>query len=350
VSAIPSCDIIIPVYNKPDITFGCLKSIAARTDGPFRLILIDNGSDEMTKRLLAEYKAAHGNVELIRNEENLGWVKAVNQGMARSAAPYICIMNNDTVVETDGWLSRMIAIAESAKDIGLVNPDFGGIEQGPCRSGEYIEIDFCRGYCVLIKRSVIDRIGLLDEEYGPGYYDDDDYSVRAIRSGFRCLRAVSVTVRHLRDSTFSTVFADEKRRELHQRNKELFYRKWGRRLRIVFILRRGATPEKARDAMLDLARRQHIVYLWNWAPKLGVEHINVRERSGWRPFPGISVVLALGLNLMKRSSKRYDAVFTDDVSMAERLGRILGGRIPAYSFDIGDRRRIVEIVDQIAKA
>jgi GT2 family glycosyltransferase len=347
-----SCDIVIPVFNKPEITAACLESIVKYTHSPYRIILIDNGSDEKTKNFLTDFKASHDNTLLIRSEDNLGWVRAVNRGIELSKAPYVCIMNNDTVVETDDWLARLISIAETEPDIGLVNPEFGDEKKSsiPAQPSArpFIEIDFCRGYCIVIKRAVIDRIGGLDEAYGLGYYDDDDYSIRAIRAGFRCVRAGGVTVRHLRDSTFSAMFADERRRDLHQKNKELFYAKWGKRLRVVFILTKNADRKKVFDLLIGLARRQHIVYLWNMTAPLGIEHINIRERGGWALFPKTACAVLLGFNSMKKEAKRYNIVFVDDPRFGLRLSR---NHSAIHYVDIGKGAdNVYQIVDPMARA
>ncbi len=341
-----SCDIILPVYNKPDLTENCLKSIEAKTRTPYRLIIIDNASDERTRKYLEDYKVSSPDCVLARNGENAGWVKAVNQGIRLSSAPYVCIMNNDTVVETDDWLGGLMALADAEKDIGLVNPDFG--EKAPHAGKKaYIEIDFCRGYCILVKRSVIDAIGGLDESYGLGYYDDDDFSVRAIRAGFRCVKASGVTVRHLRDSTFAALFQDDTRRALHEKNKQLFYSKWGRRLRLVFIVTASSDRKALAALLLAVARRQHIVYLWNTASPLNLEHVNVRERA-YVPF--ISRVLfssELLLNRMKKEAKHYDAVFVDD----QRIGAALPKDIvPVHYFDAAHVDDVLRAVDEAAFA
>lgn len=92
------CDIIIPVWNHKDITKDCIDSIIRNTVYPYSLILIDNASDADTKTYLESLKNNGSiDVKLIRNEENLGFVKAVNQGLKASGAPYVCIMNNDTI-------------------------------------------------------------------------------------------------------------------------------------------------------------------------------------------------------------------------------------------------------------
>ena len=139
-------DIIIPVFNETAITKNCLDSIDANSDTPYRLILIDNASGEEAKSYLEDFARSHNNATLVRNEANLGWVKAVNQGIKLSKSPYICIMNNDTVVKTPGWLAKLTAVAEAAGDIGLVNPRFNS-KSDNTKKEPYIEIDFCRGYC-----------------------------------------------------------------------------------------------------------------------------------------------------------------------------------------------------------
>jgi len=344
------CDIIIPVYNKPDLTGSCLDSIARHTHSPYTIILIDNASSEATKKLLRDFKETHSNVVLIENGENVGWVKAVNRGIRQSSAPYVCVMNNDTVVETDDWLARLIGVAEMAGDIGLVNPDFEGKCGCPRAAKPYIEIDFCRGYCIVIKRSVIDAIGGLDEAYGLGYYDDDDFSVRAIRAGFRCVKANNVTVRHLRDSTFSELFADAKRRELHRENRELFYARWGKRLRLVFIITKKTDRKKLADILLGIARRQHVVYLWNSTARLGIEHTNIREKRFWAPVSGLLFPVLTGLNRTKRPGKHYNAIFADDARLARSISRAARGGAAVYDFDAEkDAARIGSIVDAAAR-
>jgi GT2 family glycosyltransferase len=116
------CDVIIPIWNQPEMTKRCLDSVLAATAESVRLILVDNGSEPSTQDWLRQF-AAQSTVpaELIRNRENLGFIKAVNQGIRAARAPWVCLLNNDTVV-TSGWLTEMIRVAESDPKIGLVNP------------------------------------------------------------------------------------------------------------------------------------------------------------------------------------------------------------------------------------
>lgn len=343
------CDIIIPVYDRHDLTKDCLNSIYECTHTDFNLILIDNASGARTRAFLDKFVASTPNARLVRNNANLGWVRAVNQGMRLSSGGYICIMNNDTIVRTDNWLHRLIEIADSEADIGLVNPNFDVKRDTLRTSKPYIEIDFCRGYCVLVKRGVMEKIGVLDEAYGSGYYDDDDYSVRAIRAGFRCVKANSVLVAHLRDSTFKAVFAEDKRNALHERNKELFYSRWGRRLRLAFAITKTRDKKKMSDLLVGLARRQHILHVWNFSgTELAIEHVNVREKllPGFLSHPYLSAELYL--NSMKRPAKQYDIVFTDDGTACPKG---IGRRHNLCEVDFGkDASSIEKFVDKTAGA
>ncbi|MFA4981151.1 MAG: glycosyltransferase [Candidatus Omnitrophota bacterium] len=339
------CDIIIPVLDNLELTRNCLESVYANIHTPFGLILIDNGSAPETKNYLREFAASHKNVRLMENAENVGWVKAVNQGLKASSSRFMCVMNNDTIVRTGDWISKLIAVAKSGNDIGLVNPFFQAKRMCPECDAPFTEIDFCRGYCVLIKREVLDKIGLWDEAYGIGYYDDHDYSVAAIRAGFRCVRANDVFVEHLGDSTFCALFDDAKRRALHERNKRYFYSKWGRRLNIVFILARRNNNKSVEDILLALARRQHIIYLWNLTGlRLAIKHINIREKVVPPIIFKLLRFISIRLNGLKRESKRYDLIFVNDGPSA------LDDTANVYHVDAGrDAGRIMEIADKAAK-
>src|SRR3990170_4236843 len=114
------CDIVIPVWNQPELTKRCLESITQYTPEPHRVIVIDNASEEPTRNLLKNYSTLE-NVTLITNQENLGFAVAVNQGIRASGSEYVCFINNDVAV-TEGWLTELIDVANSDTKIGLVNP------------------------------------------------------------------------------------------------------------------------------------------------------------------------------------------------------------------------------------
>ncbi len=204
-----NCDIVIPVYNQLDYTRACLESIKNNTEYSHRIIVIDDASSQETKAYL-EILEKKKDIVLCRNENNLGWLDAVNKGITSALAEYVCVMNNDTIVYP-GWLEEMVSVAQKNPQFGLVNPEWqipkkfkGGREKYyyeviKKQSGKFIETDWVRGFCSLIKRAVIEKIGGLDKVFAPGYYDDWDYSLRAIREGFLAVKAQGAFVWHYKN-------------------------------------------------------------------------------------------------------------------------------------------------------
>jgi len=255
-AAEPICDILIPVWNQPVLTRRCLEAIHRKTRTPYRLILIDNGSREETRKILESWVGNPSRPAiLIRNGENLGYLGAVNQGLQISRAPYVFLLNNDIVV-TEGWLERMIAFAGSRPDVGLLNPEQN---HDPGKSmpedleafaasqvekpGEWMELDHCTGGCLLIKREVIEKIGFLDEAYGQGYYEDNDFSRRAQKAGYRCLRLLDTYVWHDIEGSFKL---DPELREKRRKNEAHFHSRWGPPLRILYPVHEGIDFRRAR--------------------------------------------------------------------------------------------------------
>lgn len=241
------CDIIILVWNQLAFTKDCINSILNNTDGDYSIIIIDNGSNDETRSYLESLKKMDKPaVSIIRNDKNLGFVKAANQGMALSKAPYMCLLNNDTLVTKD-WLKIMLNTIKSARDIGIVNPSSNNLGQRPANgepielyaenlkkdAGKFVELGAAIGFCMLIKHEVIDRIGVFDEIYGRGNFEDTDFSRRAVKAGYRCVMAYGAYVYHRENTSFSKVktFDDD-----FMRNKEIYEFRWGKPKRIAYIL------------------------------------------------------------------------------------------------------------------
>jgi len=324
-----SCDIIIPVYNRLRLTRGCLESILLNTDTPYRLILIDNGSDDDTRGYLENFAGSRENVTLVRNEANAGWVKAVNAGMNLSKSPYVCIMNNDTVVRTGSWLAKLIKILQDGRTIGMISPQFDIKGRGMYK-GSFVETDYCRGHCIVMKRELMEKIGPLDEAFGMGYYDDVDYSLSAVKAGYIPAMANDVLVEHVRNSTFSSVLDDRKIAELQEKNRKYLESKWGRRLRLVFIADCHIDLSKAEGLLFDIARRRHYIYIWNTGKPLGFPHTNMIEKRYPAVFSAVLFPVMLALNKLKKRGKRYDGVFYlkrgfnagDIISGIEKLSKV----------------------------
>lgn len=272
------CDIVIPIWNQLESTKECMDNLIKNTHYPYRLILVDNGSDDDTRLYLEGLKADRFlDVKLICNDKNLGFVKAVNQGLRASDAPYVCILNNDTI-PAPGWLEKMIRFADLHKEAGLLNPQcagHGNAGHGNAAINEharileknedkYMEMNQCFGYCMLIKRELIDKIGYLDEAFGIGGYDDTDYSMRAHKAGYACVNVHSSYVYHKQHMSFNAMGDREKLVSLGQ---AAYFKKWPRHLRIgiAFSLKDDAPDQDLENlfrGVLFLAREWCWVNFW----------------------------------------------------------------------------------------
>jgi len=324
------CDIIMPILNQLEYTKACIEHIEKKTRYPYRLILIDNGSEADTKEYL-ESLARRSDIEaeLIRNEENLGFLEAVNQGFRVSNAPYVCLQNNDTIV-TEMWLTKMIEILEKNERFGLINPtwegrsnnvsadEFNSLLEKEHKQKNFIETDWCRGFSVVIKRSVIDKIGHMDQIYEFAYFEDVDYSVRAIEAGFLCLRALNTYVYHVRNVTAQEFLKGDSLNKLHNKNQLVYFKKWGKPLRIFIILTKKVLSKKddlnkIEEAVFALARKQHRIYIWSPIRLYDrFEHTNIKLRVSQAALLKLLAFFDLYFTSRKKRDKRYNAIFGYD--------------------------------------
>jgi len=322
-------DIIIPVWNQLTLTRKCINSIRKNTLYPYGLIVIDNASNEETKAYLESLKEDENlDLILIRNEENLGFVKAANQGIRQSHAPYVCLLNNDTEV-TPGWLQEMVKVAQAKDEIGIVNANSNTLgtplSQGESPgefaeklkgySGEYTELGWATGFCMLVKRKVVGGVGLFDEIYGMGNFEDADFSKRAHELGFICVCAKAAYVYHHERRSF---IKHRKFDKNFQRNREIFYSKWGKQERILYVLTRDnqSYVVKLAQQALSLARAGHIV--WIISKGESMNKLNTHSNIYIYVLPEFCFNILSFWRVLKRK-KKFNKVYVDD----EHYGRAL---------------------------
>ena len=232
--------IVLITHNQLDYTHWCIESIRTRTDELYELIVVDNGSTDGT----VEYLRACDDVTLIENADNRGFPAAVNQGILASKGEFILLLNNDTVVTT-GWLRRMLETMRTDTQIGVVGPvsnHVSGEQQvpvsysnlnsldgfawdwGKSHQREQQDTDRIVGFCMLIRRAVIDAVGVLDERFGIGNFEDDDFTFRACRAGYRAVIVRDAFVHHFGERTFKASSVDFT--ELLETNRRVFADKW----------------------------------------------------------------------------------------------------------------------------
>ena len=196
--------IVMLTFNQLSDTRLCTESLEKNTGCDYELIFVDNGSTDGTRKYLDNLRETRKHVKTIFNKANLGFSMANNQGIGVAEGEYILLLNNDVVL-TEGWLERLMACAESGPAIGVVGPctnhavgeqvidvelelNQADINRFACmqllkNAGCWFETHRIIGFCMLIKREVIDKIGMLDERFGPGGYEDYDFCLRIRQAG-----------------------------------------------------------------------------------------------------------------------------------------------------------------------
>ncbi|HBV97887.1 MAG TPA: hypothetical protein DEF36_12690 [Desulfotomaculum sp.] len=237
---------VIPCLDQVEYTRQCVESIFENTPEPFELIFINNGSKDGTGQYLQKLAGKHKNISIISNPKNLGYGAACNQGMKSAGGRYVLLLNNDTVV-TEGWLARMLAAGDCIEGVGIVGPrsnSVSGAQRIP--SVPYRDLDGMRrfareravlnaargfttnrliGFCMLVKKEVLDRIGGFDPCFGLGNFEDDDLCLRARIAGFKLWVCDDVFVHHYGSITFNGARLGHSR--LMESNWEVFRKKWG---------------------------------------------------------------------------------------------------------------------------
>lgn len=212
--------IVVPCFNGLRFTRRCIDSLLRYTSYPFELVVIDNGSHDGTKdffrdlsKTVAGRSSSLVGCTFIDNSNNRGVAAAVNQGIRKTRSAFVCYLNSDIIV-TAGWLERLVFHASADKKIGVVGcctnladencsaqPDMREIQRiaaamALSRDRAYSPAAFVHGFCMLIKREVIDTVGLFDERFYPCAFEDLDYCLRTLKSGYKLITALDVFLYH----------------------------------------------------------------------------------------------------------------------------------------------------------
>lgn len=221
-------DIIIPVYNGIEETRRCIESVIRHTDlSVNHLYLIDDASpDGAVVPMLEKYASGNSGITLIKNKRNLGFPGTVNTGIKASTHD-VLLLNSDTIV-TRNWLNKIVECAYSSEEIATVTPlsnaatlasvpymcvdnklpegysiDRMGFLVESVSIKKYPRVPVGVGFCFFIKRSVIDVVGLLDEEaYERGYGEENDFCHRATILGYAHVLCDDTFVYHSGTASF----------------------------------------------------------------------------------------------------------------------------------------------------
>ncbi len=212
--------IIVLNWNGKEDTLDCLISLRSTDYGNYRVVLVDNGSEDDS---VAAVRRDFPEAEVIETGKNLGFAGGNNVGIEyaiKQGADYVFLINNDTIVHPD-YLKELVAVAESDTQIGAVGSKIyyyseperiwfaGGKINWLRNKGEHIGLDeidkgqfdevreagYLTGCSLLVKREVVKKIGVLKDDYFL-YYEDADYSLRIQNAGYKTVYAPKSKIYH----------------------------------------------------------------------------------------------------------------------------------------------------------
>jgi GT2 family glycosyltransferase len=234
--------ILMPCCGQLEYSKLCLPALLKHTRQPFELIFLDIGSLDGTSEYLAGFAAGapHLRVEVVRTATDLGIAQAVEDALKLARGEYLALVNNDTLI-TDAWLTQLVGLAKLAPSIGLVGPmsNYAAppqlVEHVPYRIGpkkgseadgpsglldvaavdsfarqwraehraQWQEAERLGGFCLLVKREVLKRIGHLREAGDLSLFDTDLLGAKARQAGYTLAVCKDLFVHHFGTRTFA---------------------------------------------------------------------------------------------------------------------------------------------------
>ena len=274
----PLVSIIIVTYNNLALNRLCLDSVFNDTDYPnFEVIVVDNASADGTPAYLEGL--THPRLKVILNEDNRGFSAANNQGLAVARGQYLCLLNNDTVV-AGAWLSTLVSHLRANSQLGLVGPvtnaignearipvgyrnllDMPAWAEEHCRRhrGQLDDIPMLAFFCVAMPRAVFETVGPLDERFGIGMFEDDDYNRRVREAGSLVKLARDSYIHHWQRASFKLLSEEGYLRTYHE-NEKKYRAKWA-------VQSLTATDAQEIAGMVEASRRAPGTIIF--APSIG---------------------------------------------------------------------------------
>jgi GT2 family glycosyltransferase/glycosyltransferase involved in cell wall biosynthesis len=243
----PRVSVVVVTYNNLDLTQLCLRSLELYSSYEnLEVIVVDNASADGSPAWLREWAAAGADRHLILNPDNRGFAAANNQGLALASGDYLVMLNNDTHV-TPGWIATLVAHLRHDPSLGMLGPvtnnigneariaiqydDMDGMLSAAAdytahHAGQLTSLRTAAFFCVMMPRAVYEKVGPLDEAFGIGFFEDDDYCRRVEQAGWTIACADDVFIHHNLSASFNKL-KQEKRQALFEQNKAIYEKKWG---------------------------------------------------------------------------------------------------------------------------
>lgn len=260
--------VVVLNWNRPEDTRLCVESLQVSDYPALRILVVDNGSDE---NKYEELCAAVRGVEVVRSEDNLGFAAGNNIGIRHALerdADYVLLVNNDTVIDPK-MVGMLVEVMERDSAFGVAGPIIYYMDQpedvwfaGYRIKGElYVlrrglrlepplqpieEVDFVSGCGMLLRREMVEGVGMFSPEYFM-YYEDLDLCLRAKRAGWRIACVTGASMWH--KVSASSGGSESPMKQYHQvRSSLIFYRRYTRG--VMFVVNMGLRLAHAAYSLL----------------------------------------------------------------------------------------------------
>ena len=244
---LPKISVVVLTFNNLDLTRSCLRSLIQWSSyDNLEIIVVDNASTDGSQDYFREFQSKHSNVQLILNDKNVGFAAGNNIGLSAASGDYLVMLNNDTVV-TPGWVLTFLRHMQEDPSIGLIGPVTNNIGNEAkidifyehpsdmvaaamsytiSHMGHNFPLHTAAFFCAMMPREVFEKVGMLDENFGRGFFEDDDYCRRIESLGMKIVCAEDVFVHHQLSASFNKLKKDD-RDKLFEKNKKYYEAKWG---------------------------------------------------------------------------------------------------------------------------
>lgn len=260
------CSVVIPCWNGASLTRSCVESLLCQRGGhDLQILLVDNGSTDETPDL----HRIDPRVTVLRQPRNLGFAGGVNAGIRAAALPFVLVLNNDTLaapnlldelhraLDQDPRIGAVAPLSNHVKGLALL--PIGEAARDAAARAELAaglaeakaplqDVDTLAGLCLLVRRSTFAEVGLFDERFGHGNFEDDDFCLRLRLHGYRLVIARRAFLHHEGHATFRALGLPI-RDQIEQRRAQ-FVAKWQNDPagRAVIAAMRGDVPQAAAEA------------------------------------------------------------------------------------------------------
>ena len=330
----PEVSIVLVLFNQAELTFQCLKALKFALDRPSEVIVVDNASGDDTGVLLDRLKGAR----IVRNAENLHFLRAVNQAAEMTRGEALLLLNNDARVRP-GSIGAAWDRLQAEPDLGAVGgrivlldgtlQEAGSIiwRDGSCaghargadpEAGEFQfrrDVDYASGAFLLVRRSVFEQLERLDTAFAPAYYEETDFCMRLWQAGFRVAYEPRVLIWHFE---FGSASSSEAAIQLQRSHHKLFAERHARALAAEHFA--PGTPEVLARAHRDARPRLLLLEDQIPFPQLGAGFPRARDLLQAAHAAGWFVTLYPVTFPDADYQAAYDGVVPPDVEIAAERG------------------------------